>query len=63
MLIIGAKECENIERALKSYKKKFEKTQVLRILRERKTFTKPSVLRRQTVQRAVYRQQLLNSQK
>lgn len=63
MLIIDSKECENIERALKSYKKKFEKTQILRILRERKTFTKPSVLRRQTVQRAVYRQQILNAQK
>lgn len=63
MLIIESKECENIERALKTYKKKFEKTQILRILRERKTFTKPSVLRRQTIQRAKYRQQLLNAQK
>lgn len=63
MLIIESKECENIERALKTYKKKFEKTQILCILRERKTFTKPSVLRRQTIQRAKYRQQLLNAQK
>ncbi|MBL7898566.1 MAG: 30S ribosomal protein S21, partial [Crocinitomicaceae bacterium] len=47
MLIIPIKEGENIERALKKYKKKYEKTGVLRQLRERQSFTKPSVVSRQ----------------
>ena len=47
MLIIPVKEGENIERAIKKYKKKFEKTKVMRELRERKEFIKPSVSKRQ----------------
>ena len=45
MLQIPVKEGESIERALKKYKKKFEKTGVLKQLRERKQYTKKSVLR------------------
>lgn len=56
MLIIPVKEGENIERAIKKYKKKFEKTKVMRELRDRKEFTKPSVLRRQEKIRASYKQ-------
>ena len=44
MLIIPIKEGENIERALKKYKKKFEKTKVMLQLRERKQFEKPFCL-------------------
>jgi small subunit ribosomal protein S21 len=44
MLIIPVKEGENIERALKKYKKKFDKTKVMLELRTRKEFTKPSVI-------------------
>ena len=54
MLQIPVKEGENIERALKKYKKKFERTGVLKQLRKRKQFTKPSVLRRAEVIKAVY---------
>ena len=46
MLIIDSKDCENIDKALKKYKKKFEKSKVLLQLRERQSFTKPSVKRR-----------------
>ena len=54
MLIIPVKEGENIERAIKKYKKKFEKTKVMRELRDRKEFTKPSVTRRQQKIKAAY---------
>jgi small subunit ribosomal protein S21 len=43
MIIIPVKEGENIERALKRFKRKFEKTGVIKELRERQVFTKPSV--------------------
>ncbi|MFN8245847.1 MAG: 30S ribosomal protein S21 [Ferruginibacter sp.] len=47
MLIIDSKDCENIDKALKKYKKKFEKSQqALLQLRERQSFTKFSVRRR-----------------
>jgi len=56
MLIINIKENESIDKALKRFKKKFEKTGILRQLRERTSFTKPSVKRRSEVIRAAYRQ-------
>ncbi|MFX8320115.1 30S ribosomal protein S21 [Acinetobacter baumannii] len=58
MLIIDAKDCENIDKALKKYKKKFERSKTLLQLRSRQTFTKPSVVRRNEVLKAVYRQQV-----
>ena len=58
MLIIPIKEGENIERALKKYKKKFEKTKVMLQLRERKQFEKPSITRSQEVIRASYKQRM-----
>jgi len=58
MLIIDSKDCENIDKALKKYKKKFEKSRVLLELRERQTFTKPSVKRRNQVLKAVYKQKI-----
>ncbi|MFT5820126.1 MAG: small subunit ribosomal protein S21 [Crocinitomix sp.] len=54
MLIIPLKEGENIERALKKYKKKFERTGMLKDLRARQHFTKPSVLNRQMKLKAAY---------
>ena len=59
MLIIPVKEGENIERALKKYKKKFERTRVLKELRARKQFIKPSVKRRAEVIKAVYVENML----
>lgn len=58
MLIIPVKEGENIERALKKYKKKFEKTGVIRELRDRQQFTKPSVEKRQEKLKAIYRNKM-----
>lgn len=58
MLIIDSKDCENIDKALKKYKKKFEKSRVLMQLRERQSFTKPSIKRRTQVLKAVYKQQI-----
>ncbi|MDR1896219.1 MAG: 30S ribosomal protein S21 [Prevotellaceae bacterium] len=58
MIIVPIKEGENIERALKKFKRKFEKTGALRELRARKNFTKRSVQRRDEIKRAVYRQKL-----
>jgi small subunit ribosomal protein S21 len=58
MLIIDSKDCENIDKALKKYKKKFEKAKILLQLRERQSFTKPSVKRRGEVLKAVYKQKI-----
>ncbi|WP_224489848.1 30S ribosomal protein S21 [Robertkochia flava] len=58
MLIIPIKEGENIDRALKRYKRKFDKTGTMRQLRSRQQFTKPSVEKRAQVQKAAYIQQL-----
>ncbi len=58
MLIIDSKDCENIDKALKKYKKKFEKSRILMQLRERQAFMKPSIRRRTEVLKAVYKQQV-----
>lgn len=58
MIIVPIKEGENIERALKKFKRKFEKTGIVRELRDRKTFEKPSVKKRKAMQKAVYVQKL-----
>jgi small subunit ribosomal protein S21 len=58
MLIIDSKDCENIDKALKKYKKKFEKSRVLLQLRERQAFIKPSIRRRTEVLKAVYKQNI-----
>ena len=57
MLIIPVKEGEPIDKALKKFKKKFERTGTLRALRKRQSFTKPSVKRRMEVIRATYKQE------
>jgi len=62
MLIIPVKEGENIERAIKKYKKKFEKTKVMRQLRERKQFIKPSISKRQERIRAAYKQRMMSAE-
>jgi small subunit ribosomal protein S21 len=62
MLIIPVKEGENIERAIKKYKKKFEKTKVMRELRDRREFTKPSITKRQGKIRAAYKQRMQSAE-
>ncbi|MCL4132722.1 UNVERIFIED_CONTAM: hypothetical protein GTU68_022968 [Idotea baltica] len=54
MLQIKVKENESVEKALKRFKKKFERTRVLRQLRSRKQYTKKSVDRRFEILKAKY---------
>ena len=58
MIVVPVKEVENIERALKKFKRKFDKTGVNKELRRRQQFDKPSVRKRLAMERAVYAQQL-----
>lgn len=58
MIIVPIKEGENIERALKKFKRKFEKTGVVKELRSRQAFVKPSMRKREEVKKAIYVQQL-----
>ena len=58
MIIINVKEGESLDKALKRFKKKFEKTGVLRELRSRQAFEKKSVTRRHVVKHAIYKQNM-----
>lgn len=58
MIIVPLKEGENLERALKKFKRKFEKTGVIRELRSRQAFVKPSISRREEIKKAIYIQKL-----
>ena len=58
MIIIPVKEGESIDRALKRYKRKYEKTGVVKELRSRQQFTKPSVIKRAQKMKAIYVQKL-----
>lgn len=60
MLIIDSKDCENLDKALKKYKKKYEKSRTLLQLRKRQAFVKPSVQRRTEVLKAIYKQEMLD---
>ena len=58
MIIVPIKEGENIERALKKFKRKFEKTGTVRELRARKNFVKPSLKKRDQMMKAISVQHL-----
>ena len=58
MIIVPVKDGENIERALKKFKRKFEKTGVVKELRKRQQYNKPSVLKRLKMEHAIYVQKL-----
>ncbi|MDR3128806.1 MAG: 30S ribosomal protein S21 [Tannerellaceae bacterium] len=58
MIVVPIKEGENIERALKRFKRKFERTGMIRELRSRQSFIKPSVEKRKQFLHAVYIQKL-----
>ncbi len=62
MLIIPVKEGEAIDKALKKYKRKYDKTQVIRKLRSKQQFTKKSVTLRQNKLKAVYKQRLISAE-
>ena len=57
MIIVQVKEGENIEKALKKFKRKFEKTGIIRELRSRQAFEKPSITNRKKMVKAIYVQQ------
>jgi len=56
MIIVPIKEGENIERALKKFKRKFERTGAIKELRDRQAFTKPSIRKRVQKIKAIYKQ-------
>ncbi|GGC75683.1 30S ribosomal protein S21 [Pedobacter quisquiliarum] len=58
MIIINIKDGESLDKALKRFKKKFEKTGVLRELRSRQAYEKKSVARRMQVRHAIYKQNM-----
>lgn len=58
MIIVQVKENENIEKALKKFKRKFERTGIVKELRHRQAFEKPSVTNRKKMIKAVYVQKL-----
>ena len=58
MIIVQVKEGDNIEKALKKFKRKFEKTGIVKELRSRQAFQKPSVTNRKKMMKAVYVQKL-----
>jgi small subunit ribosomal protein S21 len=62
MLIIPVKDGENIDRALKRFKRKFDKTGNMRQLRSRKQFVKPSVKYRDKIKKAQYIQRIRDSE-
>jgi small subunit ribosomal protein S21 len=62
MLIIPVKEGESIEKSLKKFKRKVEKTGLVKELRERQKFTKPSVRRREEIKKAIYSNHIRSAQ-
>lgn len=62
MISVRLKDGENVDRALKRFKKKFERANVLKELRSRTFFEKPSVVRRKQVQRAAHKQHLKHTE-
>ena len=62
MIVIPVKDGENIERALKRFKRKVEKTGVVKELRNRQAFEKPSIPRRTEIKKAIYIEDLQRSE-
>ena len=62
MIIIDVKDGENIDKALRRYKRKFQNVGIIKELRKRKEFTKPSVKRRNEVLKAVHKEKIRGTQ-
>ena len=58
MIIIQVKESESIEKPLKRLKKKFEKIGILKQLKNRMHYQKPSVKKRNQLLKAIYKQKM-----
>jgi small subunit ribosomal protein S21 len=61
MIIVQIKEGENLEKSLKAFKKKFDRIGIVKELRARKVYNKPSIIRRQKKLKAVLRQKYIDS--
>lgn len=59
MIIVNVQECSSIEQALKIFKNKISKTNLVKDLRERQAFTKPSIKRRKEILGARYREEIV----
>jgi len=58
MIYVQVKENEPLERALKRFKKKVERVKILKEIKERRYYTKPSIKRKEAKTKAVYRQRM-----
>ena len=58
MIIVPIKKGENIERVLKRFKRKFEKTGVIKEIRARQAYKKPSEVKREIKKKAIYIEQI-----
>lgn len=58
MLIINVKDNETIDRALGRYKRKVRDTKLMKEVRRRKSFEKPSISRRGEILKAVHKQNM-----
>lgn len=62
MLRIVVKEGENIDRAIQRYKRKFRKVKQMQELRNRKYFSKKSILKREQLKKAEYKEKFIREQ-
>jgi small subunit ribosomal protein S21 len=62
MIIVQVKEGENLEKSINAFKKKFQRIGIVKELRARKVYNKPSIVRRQKKLKAVLRQKFIDSQ-
>lgn len=62
MIIINVKEGESLDRALRRFKRKFDKTGVIKELRARQAYQKKSVAKRVQRKKAIYKQALLQEE-
>jgi len=61
MIIVHVKEGENLEKSLNAFKKKFQRIGIVKELRARKIYNKPSIVRRQKKLKAILRQRYIDS--
>lgn len=62
MIIVEVKDKNSLERALKKYKRKFDNLGIIKELKDRKTFKKKSIKRREEIKKAIYVQQKFNTE-
>lgn len=61
MIIVNLDKSTSIEKALKTFKSKVIKTNLMRTLFEKKEYTKKSVKRRNEIKNAIYKEKLNKS--